>query len=287
MTRIFIAADIEGCTGVVHLDQLDEGQARYGAARKLMTADINAAIAGAREVDPEATFVVCDGHGAMRNIILEELDPAAELLVGSSRPDNKPLCQCEGIDSAHDMVFLIGFHSRSDTRPGLLSHTLAGTHIKRFLLNDVEVGEAAIAEAICANYGAPIALVVGNHELEAELEDTVLPGYEFVSTKRTLGPTAALCKVPARTRREIMEAAGKAVRAFREKPLPVRQFDGDVTMTVHAHHSEFARKAMLSGAVQRLDDYTFAAHDADPAQCFRKVWHAIYLGLLRAPEWLT
>jgi D-amino peptidase len=287
MTRIFIAADIEGCTGVVHLDQLMEGQPRYQAARKLMTADINAAIAGAREVDPEATFIVCDGHAAMRNIILEELDPAAELVIGSSRPDNKPLCQCEGIDPDHDMVFLVGFHSRSDTRPGLLSHTLAGTHIKRFLINGLEVGEAAIAEAICASYGAPVTLVVGNHELETELADTLMPGYQFVATKRTLGPTAALCKTPARTWQEIAAAAGRAVRAFREQPPQVRRFSADVTMTVHAHHAEFVRKALASSEVHRLDDYTFEATAVDAAECFRRIWHGIYLGLLQAPEWLT
>jgi D-amino peptidase len=287
MTRIFIAADIEGCTGVVHLDQLMEGQPRYAAARKLMTNDINAAIAGARDVDPNATFIVCDGHAAMRNVILEELDPAAELVVGSSRPDNKPLCQCEGIDPDHDMVFLIGFHSRSDTRPGLLSHTLAGTHIKRFLINEVEVGEAAIAEAICASYSAPVALVVGNHELEAELAETLMPGYQFVATKKTLGPTAALCKVPARTQREISEAASRAVSAFLQKSPQLRQFGSTVTMTVHAHHSEFVRKALASSQIQRLDEYTFAAHDKDPAHCFRKIWHGIYMGLLQTPEWLT
>jgi hypothetical protein len=67
----------------------------------------------------------------------------------------------------------------------------------------------------------------------------------------------------------------------------VRHFNAGVTMTVHAHHAEFARKATLSSDVQRLDDYTFEAQDIDPAQCFRKIWQGICLGLLQAPEWLT
>ena len=34
--RIFISADIEGCTGIVHRDQLMPEGKTYGAARKLI-----------------------------------------------------------------------------------------------------------------------------------------------------------------------------------------------------------------------------------------------------------
>lgn len=43
------------------------GQPRYPAARKLMTADINATIAGAGEVDADATFTEIRGTGLSRS----------------------------------------------------------------------------------------------------------------------------------------------------------------------------------------------------------------------------
>ena len=45
--KILIAADMEGITGVVHWDQVNPNHSEYARFRKLMTADVNAAIRGA------------------------------------------------------------------------------------------------------------------------------------------------------------------------------------------------------------------------------------------------
>ncbi|MBK7032295.1 MAG: M55 family metallopeptidase [Ignavibacteria bacterium] len=103
--KIFIAADMEGATGVVHHDQLMPDGRGYAAAQRLLTGDVNAAIDGVLRVVPNATFVVGDGHGPMRNIILQELHESAELVIGSAKPINKPLCQLEGVDGSFDMAF--------------------------------------------------------------------------------------------------------------------------------------------------------------------------------------
>ena len=42
--KILIAADMEGISGVVHWDHVDEKHKEYGRFRKLMTEDVNAAI---------------------------------------------------------------------------------------------------------------------------------------------------------------------------------------------------------------------------------------------------
>ena len=52
--RIFISADMEGVTGVVHRDQLMPEGKTYERARKMMTADVNAAITGALRVAPDS-----------------------------------------------------------------------------------------------------------------------------------------------------------------------------------------------------------------------------------------
>jgi len=74
--RVLISADMEGATGVTHVVDTEQGKAPYERFRRLLTQDVNAAIAGA--FDGGATEVVVnEAHWTMRNILLEELDPPA------------------------------------------------------------------------------------------------------------------------------------------------------------------------------------------------------------------
>ena len=47
--RVFISADMEGATGVVHSDSLLHGRPEYERARKYLTDDVVAAAQGALE----------------------------------------------------------------------------------------------------------------------------------------------------------------------------------------------------------------------------------------------
>jgi D-amino peptidase len=79
--KILIAADMEGVTGVVHGDHANPDHAEYPRFRRLMTADVNAAIRGAFEGGAKEV-IVTDGHDAGRNVLIEELDPRARLNAG-------------------------------------------------------------------------------------------------------------------------------------------------------------------------------------------------------------
>ena len=59
--KILIACDMEGITGVVHVDQTTPGHAEYERFRRLMTADANAAIRGAFAAGADEV-IVSDGH---------------------------------------------------------------------------------------------------------------------------------------------------------------------------------------------------------------------------------
>lgn len=71
--KIYISADMEGISGVAANMQLKK-ESEYQRFRRLMTADVNAAIKGAF-AGGATEVVVCDGHGNMSNILIEELDP--------------------------------------------------------------------------------------------------------------------------------------------------------------------------------------------------------------------
>ena len=78
--KILIAADMEGITGVVDSDQTNPSHAEYGRFRRLMTGDVNAAIRGAFDAGADEV-VVSDGHWFNLNILIEELDPRARLIL--------------------------------------------------------------------------------------------------------------------------------------------------------------------------------------------------------------
>ena len=111
--NVYVSVDIEGITGVVHADMMAPGQREYDRGRRLMTQDANAAIEGL--VQAGADFIlVNDGHGPMRNLLFEEMHPAAHLLSGTG--DAKEHCQIEMADSrTFDAAVFVGYHAMART----------------------------------------------------------------------------------------------------------------------------------------------------------------------------
>ena len=60
--KILIAADMEGISGVTHGDQTTPGHSEYARFRKIITADLNAAVQGAYAAGAD-DVAVTDGHG--------------------------------------------------------------------------------------------------------------------------------------------------------------------------------------------------------------------------------
>src|ERR1700748_1565441 len=69
--KVYISADMEGITGVASADQLSPASFEYQKAREWMTAEVNAAIQGAREAGA-TEFVVSDSHGNGESLLLEK-----------------------------------------------------------------------------------------------------------------------------------------------------------------------------------------------------------------------
>lgn len=272
--KIFIAVDMEGATGVVHHDQLMPDGKGYAVAQRYLTADVNAVIAGILDADHEATIVVGEGHAIMRNILLDDIHPQAEVVVGPARPANKPLCQMEGIDGTFDLCMCIGFHSMAGTPGGLLAHTFVGSVVCNWFLNGSPAGEVEVDAAIAGSYGVPLGLVVGNHELEAEVRKWN-PDVEFVATKHTLGPSAARCRPPAWTRVALRHAARAAVERASTGAFKPYDAGRTVEMTIETYRREMTDKAVSEPGAVRIDDRTFMCAGATAADAFRLAWRAI------------
>ena len=85
--KILIAADMEGISGVTHWDQVSPGHAEYERFRRVMTAEVNAAVQGAYEGGAQEVSV-SDGHSNASNILVEELDRRAR----SEQRHTCPVC---------------------------------------------------------------------------------------------------------------------------------------------------------------------------------------------------
>ena len=205
--QVYISVDMEGCSGVIHREHTNPKGYDYELARRLMTAEADAAVRGAFEGGAGAV-VVSDSHGGngMRNLLHEQLDARAELIMGSPRR----LGQLEGLDAGFDAVLLVGYHTRHGAA-GVLNHTTNGQAVANLWLDDRLVGEIGLNARLAGHFGVPIALVSGD-DLTVDEARSELPDIEGVVVKRALGRYSARCLHPELARARIAEGAARAVR---------------------------------------------------------------------------
>jgi D-amino peptidase len=203
--KVFISADIEGVAGVVHPAQGQPGNGEYERARRLMTDEVSAAVAGA--FDAGATSVlVNDSHGPQTNLLADLLDPRAELLLG--RPKQGGMCA--GLDASFDAVFFTGYHSGAG-RHGVLSHTINGFAFAAIRLNGTDCAEATLYGAYAGSHGVPVALLTGDDQLMAQCAGG-FAGAQTVVVKHAIGHRAARSLSPQRACAAIRDGAAAALR---------------------------------------------------------------------------
>jgi len=225
---VYIIADMEGLAGVVNNSVemrplYRGGTPEHERFRQELTDEVNAAIAGARFAGA-TQFVVNEGHGGtlFRNVLVEQLDPAAILIRGYPKPNVMET----GLNPQVDAMFIIGAHANAGT-PGIISHNFA---FDTFTVNGKPLNEAGVAAFVGGEMGVPLALAAGDNVLVAETKEMVGP-LETVTVKLAESRSAAAVFSPVTVRGWIRQAAGRAVRRVRagtikplvfEKPYHVR-----------------------------------------------------------------
>jgi D-amino peptidase len=155
--KVYISADLEGVAGVVSPEQLGPTGFEYGAAREWMTAEVLAAIQGAR--DAGATeILVSDSHGNGQNLLIDRLPPDVRVI----RSWLRPLMMMEGIDSTFDAAIFIGYHSATTNPAGVRAHTISSGGLAGVYLNGTAVPEAGINAAIAGHFGVPVVMISGS-----------------------------------------------------------------------------------------------------------------------------
>lgn len=270
--RIFISCDMEGITGVAIGKHCNPAEPEYQRFRRLMTRDVNAAIEGAA-AEGATEFLVVDSHGPMTNILIEDLDPRAELISGS----NKHFCQMEGVDGGYDGAFFLGYHAREGGGDGVINHTLMGVCVTQLRCNGREIGETGLNAGLAGHFGVPVAMVSGDNVLAEEATGLLGP-IEVAVTKQAINRHTARLRSVARAQGEIREKAAAAVRRLKAGEFKPYVVPGPITFEVDFKTTDSAHMACLIPQIKRLGSKTVAITADDYPTAFKLLWGTLILG---------
>lgn len=221
--KVYIMYEVGGAMGIVSTAQMHgmfPAQRAGGSTlpletRKIVTDEVNAAIAGAAEAGATA-FLVNTGCPNGRFILPDALDERAELIQGSWKPDGT----MEGIDESFDAAMLLSMHARAGTPRGVFAHSWS-EGICDYRVNGVSVGEVGMAIYFAGAVGVPVVMVSGDSHACQEAID-ILGDVETAPTKHGISRAAARSVHPNKVLCAIRDAARRAVArigAFRPARL--------------------------------------------------------------------
>jgi D-amino peptidase len=214
--KVYISADMEGVTGVVTADQLGPTGFEYARFREYMTAEVLAAIQGAREAGA-TEFVVSDSHGNGENLLIDKFPPDVTII----RSFPRPLMMMQGIDSSFAAVIFIGYHASTTNPVGVRAHTISSALLTSVSLNGTAMTEGGINAAIAAHFGVPVVMVSGDDAAVAE-NQALLGPIEGAVVKHAISFHAAATMTPDAGQALIRQKAKAAVARRAElKPRPL------------------------------------------------------------------
>lgn len=225
MTKIYVMTDMEGVSGIGTMAMIERDGTEFPRCRRLLGADVSAAVAGAF-AGGASEVVVVDAHGGGGNFIIEELDPRGvyERSAGARR-------WMPSLDRSFSGLFQVGCHAMAGSLNAFLDHTQSSTSWFRYWLGGREMGEMGQVAAIAGYYGVPTLLVTGDAAACAEAQQ-FFPGIETAPVKKANGRNNATCLHPQRAQQLIRDAATRAVKLVgRLKPFVV-EMPAEVKLTV-------------------------------------------------------
>jgi D-amino peptidase len=261
--KVLISADMEGATGVTCPDDVRPGTPQWERCRRLFTGDVNAVVAGYFDAGAE-DILVNEAHSTMRNLLLEELDPRARLLVGR----HKPLGMMQGLHDGVDLVAFVGYHAGAG-EVGVLSHTVLASEITGVWLNGEPASEGRMNAALTAEAGAKVVLVTGDDQACADA-DTYALAARKVAVKQAVDRYSAICLPPERTAALLHEAATASVTAPAHGPVPSAPYTYEVELLGTSSAAAATAIPCVEQAGPRRVRFTLERmHDA--YRCFRAV----------------
>ena len=209
VTRVLVFYDMEGVAGQDSWRSFLHGLPEYPRGRELLTADLNAVIAGLFDGGADSVDVV-DAHGSTNeeepDALPGALDPRARI-VYRDRPFNPMTDMAE--PGRYDAAVGVAHHARTGSR-GFASHTI--TIGMEVLLNERPVTEEEMFAFSVGEVGVPVIFVSGDDHLQQNLRDAGLDWIEYVVTKQSRSADSVTLRPVDQVHAEMRAGAERALK---------------------------------------------------------------------------
>jgi D-amino peptidase len=245
--KAFIVTDLEGVAGVQRWDQTREPGPQKEQAKRLLTAELNAAVDGILDAAPGAEVVVWDGHGN-GGLDVELLHPGACFI------PRGPISPPYFLDEGFDALYFVGQHAMAGTPDAPLSHTYSSRTIDYCKLNGIMMGEFGCLAALAGSLGIPTVFLSGDDKAVAEAR-ALVPGIYGAAVKQGRGIEIAIHLSPQQARVLIRQTAAQATRHVADIPPLVLDppYEQEIRVLKNVDVSAYQRRP----DVEQLDDRTF------------------------------
>jgi len=261
MHSVFMLTDLEGVAGVVAFEEQTYPTGKYyDDAKRLLTAEVNAAVDGLMAAGVEEV-IVCDGHGPGA-ICFEDLHPQAKLLHGRPITTSQMLAAVSRCDAG----VIVGQHAMAGVQDSNLSHTFNSRAIAWKKINGELFGEIAAFAIYAGTFGVPVIALTGEHAACREI-DALIPNVKTVNVKEALGRTCAISISAMESRRLIREGMEAAVRQHQQTPVAPIKREGPFVVQTCYYTTELADRQASMPGYERIDPLTvqFVTDDAREA----------------------
>ncbi len=266
--KVYISSDMEGTAGIVDWEQCIGPGPEYEIGRRLLLAEVNAAIDGVLAVGA-TEVLVNDSHSVMRNLSPAELHARAGYLSGRA----KPMYMMEGLDDSFDAVCFISYHGSAGTA-SVLSHTYNPAAVAGVRLNGTVTGEAGINALVALQHAVPVVLVTGD-DVTAREAQPFLPGATCVVVKQSIGRHAARSLHPDEACERIRAGAEQALG--RAAVIPPPSIELPARLEVDWLTADMAALAAELPLVERAGERTVLIAGDEPARLYRSFVVAVAL----------
>jgi D-amino peptidase len=266
--KVFLSSDMEGTAGIVDWVQCIGDGPEAVAGRRLLLAEVNAAIDGAA-AGGATEIVVNDSHATMRNLPAGELAGDASYIAGS----HKPLYMMQGLDVTFDAVMFVSYHGSMGAAAGL-SHTYNPAAVTEARLNGTVTGEAGINALVAAHFGVPVVLVTGDRTA-CEEATALIPGIHSAVVKEAVTRVSAHSLHPRLACELIRETATRAIAGLTTMTPP--DFGTEPVLEIDVRTTDIAEAMTWVRGIERTADRTVTISGPDALSTFRSFAAAILL----------
>jgi D-amino peptidase len=246
--KVYISADMEGVAGVVNQEQLRPQGFEFQQFRRFMTAEVNAAIEGARE-EGATGIVVSDSHGTGLNLLMDELPQDIQLV----RSWPRPLGMMEGIDESFCAAIFLGYHASAANTDGIVAHTISSAALSSVKINGTQMSEGGINALIAGHFGVPVVMMSGDDAAVKEVSEMLGP-IEGAVVKWQSSHTSARTLMPEAARSLIKKKAQRGLQ--RRKDMQPFHIEGPLTLDMSYQNDKAAELIAYLPNVERINNHS-------------------------------